>query len=248
MLLSSNAIASTGDYRVGTGDVLSIHVYNEDDLSRDARVDSSCDMNVGLIGSVAVCGLTTTEVEAVLRERLADGFLVSPQVTVGVAEYHSQKVEITGEVQTVGRHWLEGPTSLLDVINSAGGPSADNVVDVIVVSANNEVRRFDLQELATDEPVYLADGDIIRLLPGRMVYVQGEVKTEGAVTYKEGLTLTQALATAGGPGEFANLRRVTLIRAGGEKLHVNVSKVNHGREADVVLMPDDRLIIRRSAF
>ncbi len=66
--------------------------------------------------------------------------------------------------------------------------------------------------------------------------------------YRDGLTVTQALATAGGPGEYASLRRVSVLRANGEKLHLNLNRVNQGLEADVVMRPDDRLIVRRGAF
>lgn len=243
LLISSVALAV--DYRVGAGDRIELHVYGEPDLSRALTIDDSCHITVGLIGRVEVCRHTTTEIEELVASRLAEGFLVHPQVTVEVEEYRSQWIEVDGEVANRGRQWLEGPTTLSEVITAAGGPRAENVVDVTVYGANGEQHRYDLTELLREEPVYMRDGDRIILHPGRLVYVEGEVKKAGPITYKDGLTVTQALAMAGGPGDYANLRRVSVIRASGEKVRVNITKVNQGQMADVTLGPDDRLIIGR---
>lgn len=240
--------ASAGEYRLGASDVLELHVYNETDLSRALTVDGECDIYVGLVGSVGVCGLTATEVATEVAKRLSDGFLVAPQVTATVTGFNSQSVQVVGEVVNVGPINLSNETSLLEVIQEAGGPSADNIVQVRLMRPSGETSAYDLISLLHTSPVPVAHGDIVQLMPGSMVYVQGEVKSEGPVVYRDGLTVSQALATAGGPGEFASMRRVSVLRASGERLHVNLSRVNQGLEADVVLLPEDRLVVRRGAF
>ena len=86
------------------------------------------------------------------------------------------------------------------------------------------------------------------LRQGRHVYVGGEVKTEGQVPYQEGLTVSQAISLAGGPGEYAAIRRVFVLTKSGERTVVNLVRVREGRAEDPVLHPDDRVTIRRSYF
>ena len=240
--------ASAGEYRLGSSDVLDVHVYNQPDLSRSLTVDGGCNIFVGLVGSIRVCGLTATEVAEEVTRLLADGYLVAPQVTATVTGFNSQTVQVVGEVVDVGPVSLSDETSLLEVIQAAGGASAENIVEVRLIRPSGETIAYDLMSLLNSDPVPVAHGDVVQLMPGSMVYVQGEVKAEGPVVYRDGLTVSQALATAGGPGEFASMRRVSVLRASGERLHVNLSRVNQGLEADVVLLPEDRLIVRRSAF
>jgi protein involved in polysaccharide export with SLBB domain len=247
-LLALAGSASAADYRIGAGDKLSVVVYGESELTRELVVDDTCAVTVGLVGRVESCGKTTSELEAVLTEKWSKGFLVNPQVVVQVVSYRSQFVEVDGEVQRRGRQWLEGTTTLAEAITAAGGPRAENVVDVTLYSVDGTIRRFDLASLATAEPVYLRSGDRVSLNPGRLVYVQGEVQKEGPVVFRDGLTVSQALGMAGGPGDYANVRRVSVIRADGSQTHVNLSQINLGRAEDVVLGPEDRVIVSRSWF
>ncbi len=65
------AASAADEYRIGQGDVVGLHVYNEADLSTDLMVDDNCQVNVGLVGQVQICGLTTAQVGDTIRERLA---------------------------------------------------------------------------------------------------------------------------------------------------------------------------------
>lgn len=245
-LLATPSFAA--DYRIGAGDKLSVVVYGEPELTRELVVDDTCAITVGLVGRMPACEQTTSELEAALVARWSEGFLVNPQVVVQVVQFRSQFVEVDGEVQRRGRQWLEGPTTLAEAITAAGGPRAENVVDVTLYSADGSSRSFELATLATMEPVYLKSGDRISLNPGRLVYVQGEVQKEGPVVFREGLTVSQAVGMAGGVGDYANSRKVTVLRADGTQVRVNLQQVNLGRAEDLVLGPEDRVIVAKSWF
>lgn len=242
-------LASAGEYRVGAGDALDIQVYDEPELSGEVRVTEGCTVSLGLIGRVAVCERTVGEIEQALTARYAGDFLVEPSIAVKVAEYRSQRVDVLGEVEDRGPIYLEGPTTLVEAISMAGGPNADNVVVVEVTSVDGTTVTHKLPKLlAAAEPILARPGDKISLQPGEVVYVEGEIRNPGTVVLSDGLTVTQALALAGGPAEYANLRRVLVRRADGDKVRVNVQRVHKGVESDVILAADDQLIVPRGAF
>lgn len=237
------------DYQVGAGDTLSVEVFGEPQLSRRALVPFGCSLDVDLIGAVRICGRTTREIAADIESLYAAGFLVSPHVIVQVATYGSQKIEVRGAVKTPGIQVLTGPTSLSQAITAAGGPDGDNVVEVEVVSADGRVQSYQLSALNLAEPPILVSGsDTIILRQGRHVYVDGQVKTEGPVPFHEGLTVSQAVSLAGGPNEYALLRRAFILKSDGGRIVVNLIRIRNGKAQDVVLVPDDRVTLRRSYF
>ena len=235
------------EYQVGSGDTVSIQVFDEPRLSRVSLVPPRCSVDVELIGAVDICGRTTAEIATEVRSKFAEGYLVNPNVIVEVTTYGSQKVEIRGAVKQPGIQVLAGPTALSQIITTAGGPDGDNVVDVEVVSQSGHAVTYALSSLSVDEAVVLVSaGDTVILRQGRHVYVDGEVKSEGQVPYHEGLTVSQAISLAGGPGKYASQRRVFVLTQGGERIVVNLQRVRDGRDADVVLKPDERVTLLHS--
>lgn len=243
------AAAQEDAYTVGPGDTLTVQVYEEPELSGEVVVSEGCTVSLGLIGSLSVCGATPSQLEARIAEAYRGDYLVHPTVAVKVAAYKSRRVDVLGEVVKRGPLYLEGRTTLLEIISLAGGPTADNVVQVEVVSADGSRRTYDLLSLtAADETVLVKAGDKIVLKPGQVVYVEGEITRPGTVTMTDGLTVTQALALAGGPEEYANLRRVVIRRADGSQMKVNVVRIHKGLDDDPVLASDDHLLVPRGAF
>ncbi|MCA1962385.1 MAG: polysaccharide biosynthesis/export family protein [Prosthecobacter sp.] len=76
----------------------------------------------------------------------------------------------------------------------------------------------------------------------RTVMVTG-VNKPGAVPYKQGMTLSQAIMTAGGPTPFGNMRKVKLIRAGRAPTVHNLSSSTGDPSVDVPVQPDDQIIV-----
>lgn len=246
--LGSQTTAVAAEYRIGVGDHLEVKVYDEPALTGEVAVDDSCRIGVGLLGAVEVCGRNTAELAEQLTLAFADGYLVSPVVAVKVTKFRSQKVDVFGEVNKKGPVYLEGQTTLLDVISMAGGPSADNVVQIEVTTPDGVANTYDMGTLASIDPVLVSPGSTVTLEPGEVVYVEGEVKRPGVVTLIEGLTVTQALALAGGPDDYANLRRVIIRRSNGGKVRVNVQRINRGLDDDPMLGSDDYLLVPSGAF
>lgn len=249
LAMASAAETGDGSYRLGAGDTVHIEVYNEEDLSREVQITASCTVQMPLIGAVQVCGITTDEAAARIRERLSDGYLVEPAVFVDVAAYGSQRVEVKGEVKKPGVHVLAGPTTLSEIITTAGGPTSPNVMRVQLIS-DEGMTEYTLPELdARKEPVWIEPGQTVVLLAPVVVQVFGEVKKSGPVAFRPGMTATEVLGLAGGPSEFAGLRRAYVLRADGvTRVKVNFRRIQAGRAPDVVLEPGDQLVVRRSFF
>lgn len=108
-------------YRLGAGDVISVRVFGEDNLSMDniRLTDDDATVAYPLIGEVRALGRTTRELEDHIRERLSDGYLVNPRVTVNVLSYRQFYVD--GAVSSPGGYSYEPGMTVRRAIILAGG-------------------------------------------------------------------------------------------------------------------------------
>ncbi|MCB9734511.1 MAG: polysaccharide export protein [Deltaproteobacteria bacterium] len=106
---------------LGPGDVFEVTVYGEEKLSRTLRVSPEGDVHFPLIGRLDIAGLTTTEIEDLIRTKLQDGYIRDPSVTVYVKEYNSKKVFVLGEVKNPGTFPFAAGMSIVEAISLAGG-------------------------------------------------------------------------------------------------------------------------------
>jgi polysaccharide export outer membrane protein len=122
-----------GDYEIGPGDVLSVVVIGQAQMTGSFPVDTEGMVNFPILGKVKAAQHTTLELERKMTTLLADGILRRPQVTVSVAEYGSQRVFVTGEVQRPGRYPLKADRTLLALLGDVGalGPNVGHEVIVI---------------------------------------------------------------------------------------------------------------------
>ena len=114
-----------GNYLLAPYDLVAVTVFQEDDLATKSRVGNDGTISVPLIGTVKVGGKSVDEAAQIIRSRLAKGYLVNPQVNVGVEEFAKRLVTVLGEVQKGGTFEFpnQGPLDLLQAIGLAGGYS-----------------------------------------------------------------------------------------------------------------------------
>ena len=117
---SGEVMADSDKYVIGSEDVLSIHVWKEEALTRQVPVRSDGKISLPLIDEIQAAGLTPLQLKEKLTVRLKE-FIDNPSVSVIVTEANSQKVYVSGEVKTPGVYQLRGETTLLQVIPMAGG-------------------------------------------------------------------------------------------------------------------------------
>ncbi|MAQ71716.1 MAG: hypothetical protein CL565_05935 [Alphaproteobacteria bacterium] len=153
-----NGMTIRNAYRVGPGDRLEMTVYGEDGLSKQYQVDGQGNISVPLIGVVSVEGLTPIEIEALVAERLRDGYLIDPSVTIEITEY--RPFYIMGEVRRPGSYnYIDGMNVLNAVAVGGGFTYRAKTKEIEVVrSAGNDSMTVTLKPEDQIMP-----GDIIRI-------------------------------------------------------------------------------------
>ena len=116
----AQAVVDKERYVIGPEDVLYIHVWREEALSRKVPVRMDGNISLPLIHEIKAAGLTPLQLEAAITEKLK-GFYENPNVSVIVEEANSFKVYISGEVMKPGVYRLREETTILQIIPMAGG-------------------------------------------------------------------------------------------------------------------------------
>ncbi len=120
LLLALSATASAAQYKLGSGDVIRISVHGEPDLSfEEVRLTDAGTFTFPFIGEVDANGKTPGEVRNVLVEKLKDGYLIEPRVSVSVVNY--REFYISGEVKLPGGYPYQPGLTLDRAIALAGG-------------------------------------------------------------------------------------------------------------------------------
>ena len=122
-------------YRVGAGDRLTIRVAGEPDLSSEYLVDGAGTVSLPYIQTIAIAGMTATEIEKLVASRLRKGYLRDPQVSVQVTTL--RPFYILGEVNTSGSFSYQPGITVQNAIAIAGGygPRADQ--DKVLITRKN---------------------------------------------------------------------------------------------------------------
>jgi polysaccharide export outer membrane protein len=246
------------DYRIGTKDLLEIKVFELPELNQTVRVAEDGSVSLALVGKVAVVGMTSQELEKNLASILDQKYTKGAHVTVFIKEY--QKVAIMGAIGKPGNYELVGPTTILQVISQAGGLTAEAMKEIYVFRQGPDGQKtkiaINLEDLIIKGEqtlnIDLQPNDVVNIPVDRTVtvYVYGEVKSPGAIRFRQSqkISLLQAIAQAGGPTEWASKSRVTIKRklgtAGKEmKIFVNLKDVISGKTSDILLEEGDVIII-----
>lgn len=108
------------DYVIGPGDILSIDVMNEPEVTGKVPVRSDGIITIPLIGDIQAGGLTPDKLQATITTKLTD-YVKQPSVTVVVEEMNSRQFNVMGKVQHPGSFVLSKPTRVLDALALAGG-------------------------------------------------------------------------------------------------------------------------------
>lgn len=241
-------------YRVGVGDLLTVRVFGQDEWKDAYAVDDDGQLDLPWVGPVQVAGLSVGQITRRITDVLAEGYLRDPQVTVQVKEHLSQPVQVLGAVKKADTYYLEGPTRILDLLAMAGGVESDKSSSEVHItrtaSGRSVTKVVDMEALMTSGVgnLPLQAGDVVNVLEGKVFYVGGSVSKPGEIPWKGGITVTRALALAGGTKNTASRRKATVTRADGTKVQINIRRIMKGKDDDLLLMAGDQLFVGESAF
>jgi polysaccharide biosynthesis/export protein len=108
--------------RIAPGDLLSVRVWNHDNLAVRERVRDDGRISLPFLNDVQADGQTTEELALRVRVKLSE-FLVDPVVTVSLEERRPLKVSVVGEVARPGVYEFERGVGVLQALAAAGGLS-----------------------------------------------------------------------------------------------------------------------------
>lgn len=114
----AKALLST--YKLASGDVITIRVFGEDDLSREKiRLTDAGTISYPALGELKALGKTIGELEKIITEGLKNGYMVNPKVSVQIEEY--RPFYINGMVEKPGGYPFQPGLTVLKASSLAGG-------------------------------------------------------------------------------------------------------------------------------
>jgi polysaccharide biosynthesis/export protein len=170
-IFAANAYSNNGtaaeDYKIAPLDVVEISVFGVPDLNRTVQVSTTGMVSLPLVKTIKAGGRTQAQLEKDIAARLEAGYLQSPQVSVFVKEYNSQRITVDGAVKKPGIFPTVGKVSLLQAIALAEGlnevADPSGVLLFRTIGNKRVVARFDIKSIRSgklDDPQLVA-GDIV---------------------------------------------------------------------------------------
>jgi polysaccharide biosynthesis/export protein len=240
------------EYLLGAGDSIRVTVFQNPDLTLEARVSEKGTITYPLVGTLKLGGLTISAAERLIANALREGnFIKQPQVNILPLQIRSIQVSVLGQVGKAGRYPLETfNTRVSEMIAIAGG-IAPGGGDLAILTGTRDGKPF-RQEIDVpalffdkkpDNDFPVAGGDVIYVPRAPVYYVYGEVQKPGSYRVERAMTLRQALAQGGGPTARGTERGLRIYRRGADgRVETLTADLN-----DPVL-PDDVLYVGESLF
>jgi len=259
---SANRSGSSTDpeYRLGMQDVIALTVLGHAELSGKFTVLQDGTLLVPLVGSVSAAGHTVSQIQTEVAQRLADGFLKNPSVSVDVQQYASQRVFVMGEVRTPGAIPLNGVMTLLEALARAGSLTEQAGGEVVVLrnstgsntggialgqAGSADIARIDVEQLrrgVISANLPLQNGDTIFVPRSEKIFVLGLVNNPGTFTLEPGVTVLRAISLAGGTTPLGSTSRIRIVRiVDGVKMELKAKLDDH-------LKADDTVVVRARIF
>jgi polysaccharide biosynthesis/export protein len=252
------------DVYLGREDLITIRLYESPDYSPTARVGLDGTIQLPLIGSLQVEGLTLHQAQDLIAQKLVSaGMYRDPQVSIQITESPNLIATVVGELHGVVP--IVGERRLYDVLAAVGGGGggAAGATTVVVgggglpTTASHiiTINRPGLAEPITvdlgtdpaksalaDIPIFPRDTIIVSRVG--VVYLLGAFKIQGAIPLQQNspMTLMKVAALAGGPGFEGRYNDLRIIRSVGlnrQVVRVDIKKVINGQAPDPVLQAED---------
>jgi polysaccharide export outer membrane protein len=191
------------------------------------------------------------------------------QVDVFIKEYHSRQVAIIGAVNDQSRFELQRRIRLLELLTYAKGPSpkAGQTINIVHSTAPSLCKQHDENDAASmlssfklsevlegkpDANPYLEAGDIVTVPDADQVYVVGNVFMPLTIPLREPVTLTRAIAMAGGLKQDTKKDKIRVLRqqpgaATRTEIMVDLSAIEKKSSEDIALLPNDIVDVPTSA-
>ncbi|MDH5545913.1 MAG: polysaccharide export protein [Gammaproteobacteria bacterium] len=149
-------VAFAKEYKLGFGEVLSVTVYDEPDLSLDVvRIQKSGEITLPLVGSVKAVGRTVTEIEQDVTAMYRDGYLKEPKITVAIRSYRN--FFTNGQLRSPGAYTFVEGLTVRKAISISGGMTDRASHEKILLKKENGISEIKVIDLDQE----MGPGDIL---------------------------------------------------------------------------------------
>jgi len=222
-----------------------------------SRIDSQGMLSLPYVGRQFVAGMTLNQVENMIRRQLK-GITTDVQTHVELVGDLSGSVLVAGAVKTPGRFsTLQGPLTLLDAVNQAGGPVLEPHLVNVTVRTGSQVQQFNYEDILAGNNMVLRPNSEVVLDRARQRFVaMGAVSEPGLKDMPSQQTsLLDALSSVGGLKEgSANPEGVFVFRGPADAkskpvvLRLNMrdpASIFYARQ--IAMKPDDTIFVTNAA-
>ena len=245
---TSDEMALTRIYRIGPNDVLDVRVA--DSTSSESTLFTVTPAGLLehplLAEPMQVDGLTVEELSVRIESDLKRRALDRTKVTVGVRDYASHTILVSGLVKDSGTKILRREAIPLYVVVADAQPLPEAARVTVMRNEANQLFDIELTEVS-EMNLLVRPGDVVTLHANatQFLYVGGEVKFPGEKTYRRGLTLTQAMLAAG--GVVGKPKEARLGRDDGRGFLIvtkfKLKDIESGKVPDPLVRPGDRISV-----
>jgi polysaccharide biosynthesis/export protein len=262
------------NYVLGPNDQILIRAPEAEEINQKPfRVDGDGNINLPLVGRIHAAGMTLSELEVNLVQRLRE-YIREPQVFVDVVQFRSAPVYFTGLFVRPGIYPLQGNRTLTEMLSTVGGMQANSsrhltitrheeygpiplpgaIVDPEKKVSTVEISLGSLrQNINPAENILLQPYDVISVGRAELVYVNGEVSRIGGIELgeRDSISILQALSQSGGMTRDAKGEKVRILRPiettnRRTVIYIDAKALFEGKGIDVPLLPGDIVYIPRS--
>ena len=247
------------DYRLGPGDLIKVTVFEAPEMNSEVRVSSRGTVTLPMLSVVDIFELTALEAEKKIEGLLKEKYLQDPHVTVYISEHLSRQITLVGALKNPGTFDYISKKCLLDVMALAGGLSDDAGEIVYITRENAKTGKpdnyvVDLDDLVKkgkmEYNITILGGDVVFVPQAGHCFVDGAVRKPGIYPLKSNLTITEAIALAGGLANYAEEDEIKLIRYVGEGkrdiVRLNYNELREGQGDTIYLQDQDIIFVELS--
>lgn len=261
-VFSPETISSVGDidYRLGPGDLISVKVYETEDLNAEVRVSSRGSVSLPLLDNVDVYNLSAAEAEDKIETLYKEKYLKDPHITVYIKEHVSKQITIVGSIVKPGTYDYVTKRRLLDVLAIANGLN-ELAGSTAYVTRQNPVTKQRISYLINldallkngdmEQNMVVLGGDVIFVPEAGQCFVDGAVRKPGTYPLETKMTITEAIALAGGLASYADDNGIKLIRYMGEGKEREIVSLSYsdlqGGVGDTLILQDQDIIFAESS-
>jgi len=159
------------NYILKPSDIISVEVYQEEDLNKQVRVEGDGSVALSLVGKVKVAGMTVAEAQSLITDLYNRDYLVDPQISLIVTSFSAKVVRILGSVNRAGVVQIppDRDLTLTEAIAGVNGVSRlgnPKSITIKRVDGNGRARQMEVNftRILTDpnvKDIILKEGDTI---------------------------------------------------------------------------------------